>query len=102
MTIARLWHGRVAAAKAAAYRAFLVGRALPDYRGVDGNLGVRLLERVDGDVVHFRTLSLWRDLDAIRAFAGVEPLRAKYYAEDVDFLLEFEPEVEHWDVVGDA
>jgi hypothetical protein len=98
--IARLWHGRVPAAKAAAYRAFLVERAIPDYRSVTGNLGVRILERRDGDVVHFQTLTFWSSLGAIRAFAGSDATLAKYYAEDADFLLEMEERVQHWDVVG--
>jgi hypothetical protein len=98
--IARLWHGRVAAAKAAAYRAFLIERAIPDYRRVTGNLGVRVLERVEGDIVHFQALTFWSGIDAIRAFAGSDATLAKYYPEDALFLLEMEPRVEHWDVVG--
>jgi hypothetical protein len=98
--IARLWHGRVPAAKAAAYRAFLVERAIPDYRAVAGNLGVRILERREGDVVHFQTLTFWTGLGAIHAFAGSDATRAKYYPEDADFLLEMEAHVQHWDVVA--
>jgi heme-degrading monooxygenase HmoA len=98
--IARLWHGRVPAAKAAAYRTFLIERAIPDYRRVTGNLGVRILERVDGDVVHFQTLTFWNGLEAIRAFAGSDATLAKYYAEDANYLLEMEPRVQHWKVVG--
>jgi heme-degrading monooxygenase HmoA len=100
--IARLWHGRVPAAKAAAYREFLDRRAIPDYRSVPGNVSVRILERAEGDVVHFVTLTFWDSMDAIRAFAGDDIARAKYYAEDKDFLLEFEPTVVHYDVVGQA
>lgn len=93
--IARRWHGRVPAAKADAYRAFLIARAIPDYRTVPGNLAVHVLERADGEVTHFETLTFWRDWAAIRAFAGDDPQVAKYYAEDADYLLEFEPTVVH-------
>jgi heme-degrading monooxygenase HmoA len=98
--IARLWHGRVPAAKAAAYREFLNRRAIPDYQSVPGNLGVHILERPDGEVAHFVTLTFWSDMNAIRAFAGDDVERAKYYPEDRDFLLEFEPTVTHYTVVG--
>ena len=98
--IARLWHGRVPAAKAAAYRDFLNRRAIHDYRSVPGNASVRILERPEGDVVHFVTLTFWESMDAIRAFAGDDVERAKYYPEDQDFLLEFEPTVVHYTVVG--
>ena len=98
--IVRMWHGRVPVAKAAAYRAFLNARAIPDYRSVAGNLGVYILERADGDITHFITLTFWGNLEHIRAFAGDDVEKAKYYPEDRDFLLELEPTVVHYEVVG--
>lgn len=98
--IMRLWHGRVPAGKADAYREFLNRRAIPDYQAVPGNLGVYILERRDGEVVHFMTLSAWENLAVIHAFAGEDIARAKYYPEDSGFLLEFEPQVQHYEVVG--
>jgi heme-degrading monooxygenase HmoA len=98
--IARLWHGRVPSSKAEAYRAFLNARAIPDYRSIPGNLSVHVLERREGDVTHFITLTFWESLGAIRAFAGEDLERAKYYPEDAAFLLEFEPGVVHYDVAG--
>ncbi len=100
--IARLWHGRVPTEKAAAYRAFLNARAVPDYQSVPGNLGVYILERPEGEVTHFITLTFWESLDAIRTFAGEDVEKAKYYPEDKDFLLAFEPRVVHYEVVGMA
>ena len=100
--IVRMWHGRVPAAKAAAYREFLNARAVPDYRSVPGNISVHILERPDGEATHFVTLTFWESLDAIRGFAGEEIESAKYYPEDRDFLLEFEPAVVHYEVVGRA
>jgi heme-degrading monooxygenase HmoA len=98
--IARLWHGRVPTAKAEAYREFTNGRAIPDYRSVAGNLGVHVLERREGEVTHFITLTFWESLDAIRAFAGEDVEKAEYYPEDADYLLEYEPRVVHYEVVG--
>jgi heme-degrading monooxygenase HmoA len=98
--IARLWHGRVPTSKAAAYRKFLNGRAIPDYRSVPGNLSVHVLERQENDVTHFITLTFWDSLESIRAFAGDDLEKAKYYPEDADFLLEYEPRVVHYEVVG--
>lgn len=100
--IVRLWHGRVPGPKAAAYREFLVARAIPDYRSVAGNLSVHVLERADGDVTHFVTMTFWESLDAIRAFAGEDVEAAKYYPEDAEFLLEYEPRVVHYEVAGRA
>ena len=100
--IVRMWHGRVPASKAEAYRAFLNAQAIPDYRSVDGNLSVHILERREGDVTHFITLTFWKDLESVKAFAGEEVETAKYYPKDKDFLLEFEPKVLHYEVVGQA
>jgi heme-degrading monooxygenase HmoA len=100
--IARLWHGRVRSSKAESYRAFLNARAIPDYRSVPGNISVHILERREGDVTHFMTLTLWESLAAIEAFAGSDIEKAKYYPEDAEFLLEFEPRVLHYEVVGGA
>jgi hypothetical protein len=41
-------------------------------------------------------------MDSIRAFTGVEAEHAKYYPEDKGFLLEFEPAVVHYEVVGES
>jgi len=95
-----MWHGRVPTSKAASYRQFTNRRAIPDYRSMPGNLSVHVLERQEGDVTHFITLTFWESLDAIRAFAGADVEKAKYYPEDADFLLEYEPRVVHYEVVG--
>jgi heme-degrading monooxygenase HmoA len=98
--IARLWHGRVLTSKAGSYRQFLNDRAIPDYRAVPGNASVHVLERREGEVTHFITLTFWDSLDSIRAFAGDEIEKAKYYPEDAEYLLEYEPRVVHYEVVG--
>jgi heme-degrading monooxygenase HmoA len=98
--IVRIWHGRTSRQNADAYAAFLEARAIPDYRSVPGNLGVQVLRRDEADVTHFLTVTRWASEDAIRAFAGDDLLKAKYYPEDRGFLLEFEPQVQHYVVTG--
>lgn len=98
--IVRMWHGRVPTAKADAYREFLNERAIPDYRSVPGNISVHILERPEGDITRFITMTFWESLEAIKGFAGDDVETAKYYPEDKDFLLEFEPKVVHYEVVG--
>ena len=39
-------------------------------------------------------------MSVIQGFAREEVDQAKYYPEDKDFLLEFEPTVVHYEVVG--
>ena len=106
--IARTWHGRVPRAKAAAYEDYLRATGLAEYRRTPGNRGVYLLRRDEGDVTHFTTLTFWESVEAIRAFAGPDHERARYYPDDDAFLLEREPHVTHhavvdaWDGDGDS
>jgi len=73
--VVRMWHGRVLKKKGASHRGFLRERAIPDHQSVPGLVEVNILERADADP-------------------------AKCYAEEMDFLLEFEPTVVHDAVVG--
>ena len=98
--IARLWHGAVPADRDDAYFGYLEKTGIPDSRSTPGNRGVYVLRRRDGDVAHFLFLSLWESRDAIRAFAGADIERARYYPEDAGFLLEQEPTVTHYDVTA--
>ena len=97
--IVRIWHGRTAPERAEAYAEFLRRRAIPDYRGVAGNQGAAVLRRAGADGAEFLTVSLWSSLEAIRAFHGDDIEAAKYYEEDQDFLVEFEPRVVHYEVI---
>ena len=100
--ICRIWHGRTPRARGDAYARFLEQRAIPDYQSIPGNLDVAVMRRDEDEVTHFLTVTHWESEASIRAFAGEEPLRAKYYAEDRDYLLEFEPLVQHYVVVAAA
>lgn len=100
--IYRMWHGVTPRSKADAYAAFLEQRAIPDYRSVPGNLSVAVLRRDEADVSHFMTVTHWESEESIRAFAGKEMLKAKYYPEDQDYLLEFEPTVQHFAITAMA
>lgn len=98
--ILRMWHGRTVRSRADEYAKFLEQRAIPDYRSTPGNLGVAICRRDDDTVTHFMTVSYWDSEASIRSFAGDDLLRAKYYAEDRDYLLEFEPQVQHYSVIA--
>lgn len=95
--ITRIWHGRTKAADADRYLQFLQEKGVQDYLDTPGILEVRIGRNVEGEVAHFWTISTWNDLDSIRAFAGDPVEKAKYYPEDDDFLLEFEPSVTHYE-----
>jgi heme-degrading monooxygenase HmoA len=97
--IARTWHGVTPAAKADEYLAYLNRTGIPDYKATEGNRGVYVLRRIEGEHAHFLLISLWDSYDAIRKFAGDDLEKAHYYPEDDEFLLEKESNVYHYEVL---
>ncbi|WP_324678277.1 antibiotic biosynthesis monooxygenase [Hymenobacter sp. GOD-10R] len=97
--IARLWHGAVPLHLADAYYAYLLRTGLPDYQRTPGNQGVHVLRREENGVAHFQLLTFWESYAAIKAFAGEDYERARYYPEDADYLLVMEPQVTHYEVL---
>jgi heme-degrading monooxygenase HmoA len=100
--IVRIWHGVTAAESSEEYRDYLSATGVPDYRATEGNLGVYVLRRLEGERAHFLTVSFWESIEAIEAFAGSDPERARYYPRDEEYLLDFEPTVEHYEVLVGA
>jgi len=97
--LARIWDGVTRAQDADEYVEYLRRTGVADLTSTDGNRGVFVLRREDGDRACFRLLSLWESKEAIRRFAGDEPERARYYPDDERFLLALPPAVEHYEVV---
>ena len=99
--IARIWHGVVPTAKAAAYERYLTDaeRGVDDYRRLPGNLGVALHRRTEGDLVHFQLISYWASRDAITAYTGPDIERAQYFDFDLECLVDPEATVAHYEVV---
>jgi len=95
--ITRVWHGRTKTTDAEPYRKFVINTGVKDYISTAGNLGAQIWQRPEGDVTHIWTVSWWTDIESIKAFAGDEIDKAKYYDEDKNYLLEFEPHVMHYE-----
>ena len=96
--IARVWHGKTDKSNFDAYSEFLRKTAIPDYKKARGIQGMSFLRNVIGAEAHFTLITYWQNMEAIRAFAGEEVDKAKYYPEDKNFLLEFEEKVQHYEV----
>jgi heme-degrading monooxygenase HmoA len=96
--IPRIWHGQTVSEKADEYLEYVRQTGIPGYRETKGNLGAYVLRRVEKGKADFLTLSFWDSLEAIKSFAGEDYERARYYPLDKEFLLEFEPIVQHFEV----
>ncbi len=95
--IVRIWHGRTKTANAETYRQFVIDTGITEYTSVEGNLGAQIWQQKEEDITHIWTVSWWKDQESIKAFAGDEIEKAKYYDDDKKYLLEFEPTVVHRD-----
>ena len=98
--IARIWHGVTPATRSDEYLEFLNRTGVPGYRTTEGNRAVYVLRGIEEDLAHFLTLTLWDDIEGVKRFAPPDPNKAKYHPEDEEFLLGFEPTVEHYEVVA--
>ena len=97
--IARLWTGTTRAEDAEAYAGYLDMTGVPELSETPGNRGVAVLREVDGDRATFVVMSLWGSEDDIRAFAGQDVTRARYYPEDDRFLLTKPERTTHYEVL---
>jgi heme-degrading monooxygenase HmoA len=88
--ILRTWHGRTNLADADDYEAFMRRRAAPDYKSVPGLIRAIFTRRDDAQAAYFLLITIWRDLESVKTFAGSDPEIAKYYEEDDKYLLEKE------------
>lgn len=93
--ITRIWHGRTKAEDADAYLAYIQQTGIKDYSAIPGNLSAKILRKIKGDICHFYTITEWTDIESIKAFAGENIEKARYYEEDKKYLLEFEEKVNH-------
>jgi heme-degrading monooxygenase HmoA len=76
---------------------FLNKSGIPDCKNVPGYLGVQMWRRKEQGVCHFWTVTQWDRVDSIKQFAGENYEKARYYPEDKHYLLEFEPNLPHFE-----
>jgi heme-degrading monooxygenase HmoA len=96
--IARIWRGTVRTEEADEYVAYVRETGIAHYLSTPGNQGAWILQRSSGATTEILTFSFWKDMNAVRAFAGDDPSQAVYYPEDDRFLVERSPTVEHYQV----
>jgi len=95
--ITRVWRGWAPADRAQEYVRHYRSEVLPVLRGVVGFQGARLLRRTHGDETEFVSLTVFADLDAVRAFAGPNYETAVVADEARVVLVRFDDHVGHYD-----
>lgn len=98
--IMRTWRGAVRPSDADRYLEHQGRTGIREYRQTPGNRGALVIRRDHEGLCEVRTVSFWDSMDAVRAFAGEDPSRAKFYPGDEDLLVEKDLHVDHYDVVS--
>lgn len=100
--IIREWRGRASASSPETYPAHFRNNVLPELRQLPGFVGAHLSRRPLGDTIEFLVLTRWKDLEAIRAFAGDEIGKAVVEPGAVAALIDYDATVQHYDVIEEA
>jgi heme-degrading monooxygenase HmoA len=98
MSIMREWRAEIRRPLKDEYVAYVKATGIGSYRQTPGNLGAIVATHdVDAERAEIVTLSGWKDEASIKAFAGNDINRARYYSEDDRYLLKRPETVQHYD-----
>jgi heme-degrading monooxygenase HmoA len=95
--IVRTWRGAVRPADEERYLRHQADTGVREYRE---NLGALVLRRERDGLVEVTTVSFWQSMDAVRAFAGDDPGRARFYPGDDDLLAQKDEHADHYELIG--
>jgi heme-degrading monooxygenase HmoA len=99
--IVRFWRSVARAEMSDAYADYFRETGLRDYRATPGNRSVTVMTRPHPDGVEWLIATTWDSWDAIRAFAGDDPTRARFYPEDARYFVALDERVEHYELLLD-
>ena len=97
--IMRSWKGSTKKIDAEEYFDYLNKTGIRACEETDGNQGVYVVRKDEGDKTEFLFLSFWDSIESIRSFAGPEPEKAVFYPEDEKYLIDFDEKVMNYDVL---
>ena len=96
--IARVWHGRVSAARADEYTKYLA-ESIKKFRTIPGNRGYQMMREDTDNEAHFMVISFWNSRDAIHGYAGADISKVRPLPRDGEFLTEPEATVRNYDLI---
>jgi hypothetical protein len=98
MPVLREWRAEIRRDLRDEYVRYVKETGLASYLATPGNLGASVAVRdLDEERSEIVTLSWWTDLQALKAFAGPEIGRARYFPQDDRFLLTRPEHVQHYE-----
>ena len=96
--ISRSWHGIVPFDKADGFHEYLLKTGIAEARATPGNLAAYMYQVSQDMYVHFFMVSYWKDMEAVKAFAGDLPHISVTYPEDYQYELISDPIVLHHEI----
>lgn len=97
--IVRAWSARATNENWPLYREHFSKNVLPQLRAISGYLGATLYVRHAGNQREILVETLWRSLDALHAFAGVDLETAVVEHEAAALLTDYDRRVRHYEIV---
>ena len=80
-----IWHGRTSIENAVPYLSFLLSAGTEKYKQTPGNISTKVWKKEESDCCHFYTVTEWKNIEAVKAFAGEDYEKAVYYPKDKAF-----------------
>ena len=101
MPILREWRAEIRRELKEEYVAYVTETGIAEYRRTPGNLAAVIATRdLNATRTEIVTLSWWIDEASIKAFAGDDIGRSRYFPEDQRYLLTHPEAVQHYDSTG--
>jgi hypothetical protein len=98
MAILREWRAEIHRELKQEYVDYVRATGIAEYRRREGNLGALIAVRdLDSERSEIVTLSWWKNEASIKAFAGDDISRSRYYPEDDRYLLTRPETVQHYE-----
>jgi heme-degrading monooxygenase HmoA len=97
--VARIWKAAGTPSGVTEYLAHFDEMVAPALAGVAGYLGVRIFRRATDAKDEILVVTEWESMEAVGAFAGLDPGRAVIHPAARAVLLHAGEEVEHYQVV---
>lgn len=97
--ISRIWHGWTKVTDADEYEGMLRAEVLPRIHRLNGFYGAYLLRRKVGNEVEFCTITIFEDMDAVRAFAGEDYEKAVIHGPARGLLTRFDERSTHYEQI---
>jgi hypothetical protein len=97
--ISRHWKGVTRPGQEDAYLTHLERETIPALRKIDGFLNVSIHHRAVADGTEFQIITVWRSLDAIKAFAGEDIEVAVVPPAAQTLLLRYDDRAVHYEIV---